>query len=73
MKIIVAFIFKGLILIYQKTISPFFLPKCRYSPTCSVYAIQAINKHGPWVGIKLTFKRILTCHPWGGEGYDPVP
>ena len=73
MRTLFTFIFKGLILIYQKSISPLFLPKCRYSPTCSVYAIQAINKYGPWTGMKLTLKRILTCHPWGGEGYDPVP
>lgn len=46
---------------------------CRYSPTCSAYALEAIKKHGPWKGAWLAAKRILHCHPWGGHGYDPVP
>ncbi len=46
---------------------------CRYSPTCSAYALAAIKKHGPWKGAWLAAKRILHCHPWGGHGYDPVP
>jgi|TARA_B110000263_G_scaffold94032_1_gene82237 putative membrane protein insertion efficiency factor len=54
-------------------ISPLFLPKCRYTPTCSDYGIQSINKHGAFKGGYYTIKRILTCHPWGGDGYDPVP
>ena len=60
-------------MIYQKAISPLLPPRCRYSPTCSEYGIQAIKKHGPWKGGKLTIKRVFTCHPWGGEGHDPVP
>lgn len=60
-------------MIYQKAISPLLPARCRYSPTCSEYAMQAIKKHGPWRGGKLTIKRIFNCHPWGGEGHDPVP
>ena len=59
--------------IYQKLISPMFPPSCRYVPTCSTYALEAIKKHGPLKGLYLAVKRILSCHPWGGSGYDPVP
>ena len=62
-----------IIMIYQKTISPFLLPSCRYKPTCSEYAIQAFKKKGSYKGFVLTIKRIFKCHPWGGGGYDPVP
>ena len=62
-----------LILIYQKIISPFFPPSCRYNPTCSEYGKQAITKHGPIKGAALTIKRIFKCHPWGGGGEDLVP
>ena len=58
---------------YRKCISPLLPPMCRYSPTCSAYALEAIKKHGPWKGTWLAAKRILRCHPWGGHGYDPVP
>lgn len=58
---------------YRKFISPFTAPSCRFTPTCSEYAIQAITKHGPFKGTWLAVKRILRCHPWGGSGYDPVP
>lgn len=61
-----------LIFIYQKMISPFFPPTCRYNPTCSEYTKQAIKKHGVYKGTKLSIKRILSCHPWGGSGQDPV-
>ena len=54
-------------------ISPMFPPACRYVPTCSQYAIEAITKHGPVRGLWLALKRLLRCHPWGGSGYDPVP
>jgi putative membrane protein insertion efficiency factor len=46
---------------------------CRYSPTCSCYAIEAFQRHGAWYGLKLTTGRLLRCHPWGGAGEDPVP
>ena len=58
---------------YQLCISPMLPPSCRYSPTCSQYAIEALRKHGPLKGLYLAVRRILRCHPWGGSGYDPVP
>lgn len=58
---------------YRHFISPLTPPSCRYTPTCSQYAIEALQKHGPIKGIYLSAKRILSCHPWGGSGYDPVP
>ena len=62
-----------LIRIYQITLSPFIGRNCRYTPTCSNYGIEAIRKYGAIKGGWLTFKRILSCNPWGGSGYDPVP
>ena len=62
-----------LIRIYQVTLSPFIGRSCRYTPTCSNYGIEAIQKHGAIKGGWLTIKRILSCNPWGGSGYDPVP
>ena len=60
--------------IYQKLISPFLPATCRYSPTCSAYAAEAIKKHGPIYGFYLSARRILSCHPWSKKsGYDPVP
>ena len=58
---------------YRVFISPFTPPSCRFTPTCSEYAVQAIKKHGPAKGTWLAIKRIARCHPWGGSGYDPVP
>ena len=58
---------------YQILISPLLGPSCRFTPTCSQYAIEAIQKYGPIKGSWLTFKRIIKCHPWGGCGHDPVP
>ena len=58
---------------YQKFISPLTPPLCRYTPTCSQYAVEALRKHGPLKGMYLAVRRILRCHPWGGHGYDPVP
>lgn len=58
---------------YRGAISPLFPPSCRFTPTCSQYALEALRKHGPFKGLKLTIRRILRCHPWGGNGYDPVP
>lgn len=59
--------------LYQRLISPLFPPVCRFTPTCSQYAVEAIIKHGPVKGLWLAIKRILRCNPWGGSGYDPVP
>lgn len=63
----------GLVKVYQKMISPLLGANCRYTPTCSQYAIEALQKYGPFKGSWLAFKRIMSCHPWGGHGYDPVP
>jgi uncharacterized protein len=59
--------------IYKYFISPVLPNACRYVPTCSEYAIEALKKHGPIKGLYLAIKRILSCNPWGGSGYDPVP
>lgn len=69
----VARVLIGLIKVYQKTISPFTPAACRYTPTCSQYAEEALRKHGALKGSWLATRRILRCHPWGGHGYDPVP
>ena len=58
---------------YRKFISPLTPPSCRFTPTCSQYAIEAIAKHGPFKGTWLAVKRVLRCRPGGGSGYDPVP
>ena len=58
---------------YQRCISPLFPPACRFTPSCSHYAVEAIQKHGPIKGIWLAVKRICRCNPWGGSGYDPGP
>lgn len=63
----------ALIKIYQWGISPLLGPSCRYTPTCSQYALEALGKYGPLKGSWLTLRRILRCHPWGGHGHDPVP
>lgn len=65
--------FIGLIRGYQKVISPLFPPSCRYYPTCSNYAVQAIQKHGAIRGSIMGISRILRCHPFVKGGYDPVP
>ena len=70
---VVALPFILLIRFYQKCISPLKPPSCRFTPTCSQYAIEAIRKYGPIKGCWLAAKRIGRCHPWGGSGYDPVP
>ena len=62
-----------LIRIYKGLISPMLPARCRYTPTCSEYAIKAIQKYGLFNGGWLTLKRIASCHPWGGHGHDPIP
>ncbi|HMI08255.1 MAG TPA: membrane protein insertion efficiency factor YidD [Flavobacterium sp.] len=62
-----------LIRIYQTAISPFLPSACRFEPTCSSYALEALKVHGLFYGSYLAAKRILSCHPWGKSGYDPVP
>ena len=58
---------------YQVAISPMLPPRCRYTPTCSQYAVEALQKHGACKGSMLALRRICRCHPFGGSGYDPVP
>lgn len=59
--------------LYQIAISPLLGPRCRYIPTCSQYALEALQMHGARRGLWLTTCRVCRCHPWGGSGYDPVP
>lgn len=66
-------IFLFLIRLYQKFLSPLLGANCRYTPTCSQYGLEAIKKYGAWKGGWLALKRIASCNPWGGHGYDPVP
>lgn len=63
----------ALIRIYQYVLSPALGPKCRFTPSCSQYAVEALKKYGPLKGLILAVKRISRCHPGGGSGYDPVP
>ncbi|WP_066830287.1 membrane protein insertion efficiency factor YidD [Rufibacter ruber] len=65
-------LFLGLVWVYRYLISPLTPGSCRFTPTCSAYAHQAIVKHGPFKGGWLALRRIGRCHPWGGHGYDPV-
>jgi uncharacterized protein len=70
---IISFPFIALIKLYQLIISPWLPGRCRYTPTCSQYGIEALQKYGPIKGLWLAVKRILRCNPWGGHGHDPVP
>jgi uncharacterized protein len=70
---ILSFPFVLLIKLYQVTLSPLLGPKCRFTPSCSHYAVEALKKYGIFKGSWLAVKRISKCHPWGGHGYDPVP
>ncbi|MFI3258813.1 MAG: membrane protein insertion efficiency factor YidD [Rikenellaceae bacterium] len=63
----------GVVYFYRYCISPFTPPSCRFTPTCSQYALTALKRYGLFKGTWLTIKRISRCHPWGGSGYDPVP
>ena len=73
MRWLFSFLFISIIKVYQGVISPFLGSNCRFTPTCSVYGIEAIKKHGPFKGGWLAIKRILSCNQWGRSGYDPVP
>jgi putative membrane protein insertion efficiency factor len=64
---------RGMIRAYQLLVAPILPPSCRYYPSCSHYALEAVARHGPWHGCRLAARRLLRCHPWGGSGYDPVP
>jgi putative membrane protein insertion efficiency factor len=64
---------RGLVRLYQLVLSPVLPPSCRYLPSCSDYAIEALASHGTLTGLWLALRRIAGCHPWGGSGYDPVP
>lgn len=63
----------GLVKFYKVAISPWTPSACRHVPTCSSYAVEALQKHGPLKGLWLSIKRVSKCHPWGTHGYDPVP
>ena len=70
---VLAWPLRVLVQAYRYLISPWLGVNCRYAPSCSEYAIEALNKHGAFRGTALAAKRIARCHPWGGSGYDPVP
>ena len=69
----IAAIVTTLIRLYQVTLSPIFGASCRFDPSCSAYALEAIDRHGAWRGGKLGVKRLLRCHPFAAAGFDPVP
>jgi putative membrane protein insertion efficiency factor len=70
---IVGLMLRAAIRAYQLLLAPVLPPSCRYLPSCSHYAAEAIAKHGPLRGGLLAARRLCRCHPWGGSGYDPVP
>lgn len=63
----------ALVWVYRYTLSPLVGRNCRFEPTCSVYTMEALRRHGAFRGSWLALRRIGRCHPWGGSGYDPVP
>ena len=66
-------VLRALIRGYQLLVSPILGPRCRYLPSCSSYALEALDLHGPWRGSWYAIRRLARCHPWGSSGYDPVP
>ncbi|MCY3981775.1 MAG: membrane protein insertion efficiency factor YidD [Alphaproteobacteria bacterium] len=73
MRTVAALLLKVPIHAYRWLISPWLPAQCRFRPTCSAFALEAIDTHGIWRGGWLAAKRLARCHPWGGSGYDPVP
>ena len=69
----IGWLMRAMIGAYQLLVAPLLPPSCRYQPSCSHYAAEAIGRHGPWRGLGLAIRRLLRCQPWGGSGYDPVP
>jgi len=63
----------ALVVVYRYGVAPLLGRPCRFQPTCSEYALEALHRHGAWRGSLLTVARVARCHPWGGSGYDPVP
>ena len=70
---LITYPFVLLVRFYQIAISPLKPPTCRFTPTCSSYALEALKRYGLFKGGMLAITRIMRCHPWGGSGYDPVP
>jgi len=66
---VVVFLIRG----YQLLLSPFAGGACRFEPSCSAYAVTAVQEHGTWRGSRLALRRVARCHPLGGHGFDPVP
>lgn len=69
----VAFVFVAFIRGYQFTVRPLLVGTCKFVPSCSEYAAEAVERHGPFRGARLGLKRLLRCHPWSTGGFDPVP
>ena len=67
-----ALVLRALVRLYQLTLAGLFPPSCRFEPSCSHYAMEALRRHGAMRGTVLTVRRVLRCNPWGGLGYDPV-
>ena len=70
---IAARVLLGLLTFYRLAVTPWLAPRCRFAPSCSAYAAEAIATHGPWSGTWLAIRRLGRCHPWNPGGYDPVP
>lgn len=71
--LVVLYALRVVIRAYQLIVSPILGPRCRFAPSCSSYALEALQLHGPWHGSYYAVRRIARCHPWGSSGYDPVP